>query len=157
MRDLCGQPPPWMAAAVGDNRAQQSCSLQANSVSIRKGFLKVDQSKADLQAGEEEKEDLQGGCSSGVRSVCGVDQNRSVCGMSTVRLWPPSYTCNFPNSMGINLEPFWLTLKDLLMLLQEPGKGRAAQVTFPPQVRVKIRDRVWLELCLDLESSQLGL
>lgn len=146
-----------MAAAVGDNRAQQSCSLQANSVSIRKGFLKVDQSKADLQAGEEEKEDLQGGCSSGVRSVCGVDQNRSVCGMSTVRLWPRSYTCNFPKSMGINLEPFWLTLKDLLMLLQEPGKGRAAQVTFPPQVRVKIRDRVWLELCLDLESSQLGL
>lgn len=137
---MCGQPPPWMAAAVGDNRAQQSCSLQASSVSIRKGFLNIGQPKADLQAGEEEeeKDDLQGG----VRRVCGVDQNRSVCGMSTVRLRPHSYTCNFPNSVGVNLEPFWLTLKNLLMLFQEPGKARAAQVTFPPQVRVKVRDRV---------------
>lgn len=39
-------------------------------------------------------------------------------------------------------EPFWVIPRDLLMLPQEHSKGRAPQVTFPAQVRVKIRDRV---------------
>lgn len=87
--NVCGQLPPCTAAAVGDNGAWQSCALLANAVSIRKGLSNLGQPKADPQAGEEE-EGLQHGCSSGIGRVC-----RSLCGMSTGRLWPCSSTCNF--------------------------------------------------------------
>lgn len=137
---VCGQPPPCMVAAVGDNSAWQTRALRANAVSIREGSSNLGQPKADPQAGEEEK-DLQRGCSSGVRRVHGADQGRSLCGMSIGRLWPCSCMCNFPDGMGISLGPFWLTLGDLLMLSQECSKGRAVQVTFPTQIRIKVRKR----------------
>lgn len=99
--NVCGQPPPCMAAAVGDNGVQQSCALQANAVSMRKGLSNLGQPKADPQAGEEE-EDLQCGWSSDVGRVCGTEQGRSLCGTSTGRLWPWSCMHNFSNGIGIS-------------------------------------------------------
>lgn len=102
-KEVCGQPPPCTAAAVGDNGARQNCALWANAVSIRKGLSNLGQPKADPQVGEEEEEDLQRGCSSGVGSVCRADQDRSLCGTSSGRLWPRSYTCNIHDGMGISM------------------------------------------------------
>ena len=48
----------------------------------------------------------------------------------------------FTTAWDLHGEPFWLTPRDFLMLPQECGKGRAPQVTFTAQVRVKVRDTV---------------
>lgn len=91
--EVCGQPPPPTAAAVGDNGAWQSCALRANAVSIGKGLSNLGRPKADPQA--EEEEDLQCGSSSGL--VCGVDQGRYLCGTST----GPALACaTFPMAWG---------------------------------------------------------
>lgn len=128
-----------MAAAAGDNSVWQSCALWANAVSIRKGSRNLGQPKADTQAGRRRRT-----CNVGAVLVSGggAEQTRAGdCGMGIGSLWPSSYMCNFPDGMGICLGPFWLNLRDLLMLPQECSKGRAPQVAFPAQVRVQVRDR----------------
>lgn len=55
-KEVCGQPPPCTAAALGHKGTWQSSALQAGAVSIRKGLSNLGQPKADLQAGEEEED-----------------------------------------------------------------------------------------------------